>query len=63
MQREIFEYIKYLSSFKEMNRPKMPNFDLSAYTDNEYQKVINEINQDFDVVDDFDVYLRFLKGE
>jgi len=63
MQREVFHYIEYLSNFKELNRPKMPNFDVGAYTDIEYVNAIKEINLDFDKVDDFKVYEKFLKGE
>ena len=63
MQREILEYIEYLSNFQELKKPQMPNFNLSAYTDIEYHKAINEINQEFDRFDDFEVYTKFLKGE
>ena len=52
MKQEILGYIEYLNSFKELKRPQMPNFDLSAYTDIEYHKAISEINEDFDNVDD-----------
>ena len=63
MQREILSYVEYLNKFKELKKPQMPNFDLDAYTDIEYHKAINEINEDFERFDDFDVYLKFLKGE
>lgn len=63
MQQEILSYIEYLNSFKELKKPQMPNFDLTAYTDIEYHKAIDEINEDFDNIDDFGVYLKFLKGE
>lgn len=63
MQQEILSYIEYLESFNELKKPKMPSFDLKAYTDNEYHKAINEILETFDRVDDFQVYLKFLKGE
>lgn len=63
MQQEILSYIEYLESFNELKKPKMPSFDLNAYTDNEYYKAINEIQETFDRVDDFQVYLKFLKGE
>ena len=63
MEQEILAYIEYLADFWEVKKPQMPNFDLSAYTDNEYKKAIEEVNQDYENINDFDVYLRFLKGE
>ena len=63
MQWEVFHYIEYLENFREVNRPKMPKFDIDAYTDNEYQKAIFEINSEFDKFDDLAVYEEFLKGE
>ena len=63
MQREIFHYIEYLAKFREVNRPKMPKFDVGAYTDIEYQNAIFEINNEFDKIDDFGLYEEFLKGE
>jgi hypothetical protein len=63
MQREIFAYIDYLNSFKEFKKPKMPKFDITAYTDIEYQKAILEIDDEFNGVNDIEVYLKFLKGE
>ena len=63
MQREIFHYIEYINRFKELKKPQMPNFDLGAYTDIEYYKAINEINEEFDRFNDLKVYEEFLKGE
>lgn len=63
MQQEILSYIEYLNSFNGLTKPKMPNFDLAAYTDIEYLKAITEVNEDFDNVDGYEVYLKFLKGE
>ena len=63
MQREIFHYIEYLAKFRELKRPQMPNFDKRAYTDIEYVNAIKEINNEFDQVDDIEVYEKFLKGE
>lgn len=63
MQQEILKYVEYLSTFKELKKPQMPNIDLFAYTDIEYHKAINEINEEFERFDDFWVYLQFLKGE
>lgn len=63
MQREILNYIEYLKTFKEVNKPIMPNFDISAYTDIEYIKMISELQKDFDNFEDLEVYLQFLKGD
>ena len=63
MQREIFAYIEYLGSFKEAKKPQMPKFDVSAYTDIEYRTIMQEIDDEFNSVNDVDVYLKFLKGE
>ncbi len=43
MDDEITDYIKYILSLVEIKRPKMPTFSLSAYTESEYIKAINEI--------------------
>ena len=63
MNDEISEYIAYLSRFVERVKPIMPNFDLGAYTDSEYLSIINELNFDFDLIDDEVVYISYLKGE
>lgn len=60
---ETREYIEYLKNFNILNKPKMPNFDLSAYTDNEYLKVVESLNLEYDLVDDLGATLTFLKGE
>ncbi len=62
MNEEIREYIVYLSRFLEIKKPKMPNFDISAYTDNEYTLAIDEIMNDFSSVDDLYLTLEYLKG-
>ena len=62
MNELISEYIKYLSSLKEIVRPKMPKIDLSAYTDNEYTSAIEQINLAFDGVNDFETTINFLKN-
>ncbi|MBR2969763.1 MAG: hypothetical protein IKC49_01775 [Clostridia bacterium] len=59
----VSEYIAYLSKFVEINKPKMPKFDLYAYTDNEYLLIVKELNQDYDLIFDEDVYSDYLKGE
>ncbi len=63
MNEEIEEYIAYLSKFECRMKPKMPNFDLSAYTDNEYLSVINRINLEYDWLMDEEVYFEYLRGE
>ncbi|MBR6778955.1 MAG: hypothetical protein IKM43_02250 [Clostridia bacterium] len=63
MREEIEEYIKYMDTFKEVKKPYIPRFSSSAYTDNEYLCAIHDIMQDFDQIDDFDISLKYLKGE
>ena len=62
MEQEIFAYLEYLSTFTELTRPAMPNFNLFAYSDSEYTNAINVIMQDYQNVDDIDVTLERLKG-
>lgn len=63
MNEEIEEYVKYLSSFSMVEKPVMPKFNISAYTDNEYLNAIYDLMEDFDNV--FDEYLTIdhLKGK
>ncbi len=63
MDEQVIAYLEYLSALKEITRPAMPHFDLSAYNDNEYKAAIDEILKDYEGVDDFSVTLRYLKGE
>ncbi len=63
MDEQVSEYLKYIASLKEIKRPIMPQFDLSAYNDNEYKAAISEILKDYEGVDDFLITLRYLKGE
>ena len=63
MKREIFDYLDLLENFKQVNRPIMPKFNLSAYTDNEYVNAIKSVNDDFENIDDFNVYMQYLKGD
>ena len=59
----VSEYIAYLSNFREINKPLMPKFDINAYTDNEYLLIVKELNQDYDLILDEEVYSDYLKGE
>lgn len=54
------KYVDYLLTLHEIKKPIMPNFDLDAYTDNNYIKVLDELTVDFDSTDDLNVTLRFL---
>ena len=63
MDEEIREYVQLLYNVKEVEKPLMPKFDLSAYTDNEYLSAISSIQNDFDLIDDFAVTIKFLKGD
>ena len=63
MIEESQAYIEFLSKFRYVNRPKMPNFDVSAYTDNEYKIAIHKIEEDFQYIDDLQLTEKYLKGE
>ena len=63
MNEETRAYLEYLKEFKVLTKPKMPNFDLSAYNDNEYRFVIESLFVDFDSIDDLYLTLEYLKGD
>ena len=63
MWEEIQEYEKYLLNFGVVNKPIMPKFDVSAYTDNEYISIINELLKDFDLIDDEYLTVNRFKGD
>ena len=63
MDEQAIAYLEYLLEFREVQKPSMPKFDLSAYNDNEYTLAVEEINREFDKIDDFDIALRYLQGE
>ena len=63
MIKESQAYIEFLSKFRFINRPKIPTFDISAYTDNEYRIAIHKIEEDFQYIDDLQLTLEYLKGE
>ena len=63
MFEEIKEYERYLLNFRTVNKPKMPNFDISAYTDSKYILAISELEKDFNLVDDFLLTIAYLKGK
>ena len=56
-------YIEFLHSFTGLERPIMPKFDVSAYTESEYLNAINEINSNYEFVDDLSITEHFLKGD
>ena len=63
MFEEIKEYERYLLNFRDVNKPEMPNFDISAYTDSRYILAISEIEKDFNVLEDFLLTIAYLKGK
>ncbi len=63
MIEQVQAYIEFLSKFRSIERPKMPIFDVSAYTDNEYNIAIHKIDEDFQYIDDLQLTLEYLKGE
>lgn len=63
MDEQVYEYIKYINSISEITKPKMPTFDKTAYTENEYIKAINQIEKDFVFTDSTLFTEQYLKGE
>ena len=59
----ISAYIEYLSSLKQIVRPQMPKIEPEAYTDSEYEIAMRQLENDYAGVDDFDITIKFLKGE
>lgn len=60
MLEEIVAYEKYLLKFGVVERPFMPNFDLFAYTENEYLSAISDILLESDLIDDEGVTIDYL---
>ena len=56
-------YVDFLLSMKEFEKPKMPKFDASAYTESEYLSVMEFIENDYKYIDDLLLTERFLKGD
>jgi len=63
MWEETLAYFDYLFSFNEVQKPKMPKFNVDAYNDNEYIYAIHELQNDYEFIDDFQLTLNYLKGE
>ena len=63
MLEEIEQYEKYLASFSVVTKPKMPQFDVCAYTDIEYVSLIKELLEDYNKIDDEYLIIAYLKGE
>lgn len=56
-------YIEFLQNFAEVERPLMPKFDVSAYTESEYVTAINDVMREYEYIDDLGVTEHFLKGD
>ncbi len=63
MDELVSAYIDYILNLKEVLKPPMPEFDVSAYTDIEYANAIFGSLANFDLVDDTYLTIEFLKGE
>lgn len=59
----ISAYVEYLSSLKQIVRPQMPKIEPEAYTDSEYEIVMQQLENDYAGVDDFETTIKFLKGK
>ena len=58
------KYVEALSNFNTTVKiPQLPATNFSAYTDNEYIKCINSLNQEFDQILDLKLTEDFIKGE
>ena len=56
-------YVEFLLQMKGFEKPKMPQFDETAYTENEYVSLINFIEEEYKYIDDLQLTLDFLKGD
>ena len=63
MEEQVNAYIEFLARFGVVQKPDMPKFDVSAYTENEYVRAINSIEQDFEFADSINLTEQYLKGE
>lgn len=63
MNKLVDAYIEFLLNSRELVRPAMPKFNVSAYTESEYVTAVNEINLEYEFIDDLSVTEHFLKGE
>lgn len=63
MFREIEEYEKYLLGFSIVEKPALPKFDETAYTDNEYLSAICDVFKAFENIDDEYLSILHLKGD
>ncbi len=57
------EYEKGLKQDVVLNKPPMPTYNLSAYNEVEYLSVVEDLNRNFDQLDDIQLTIDFLKGE
>lgn len=56
-------YIEFLQNFHELERPLMPKFNISAYTESEYVGAVDELIREYEFVDDLSITEHFLKGD
>ena len=56
-------YIEFLQNFTELERPLIPKFDVTAYTESEYVSAVEDILKDCEYIDDLSITEHFLKGD
>ena len=56
-------YIEFLQNFTELERPLMPKFNVSAYTESEYVSAVEYVMRDYERIDDLGITEHFLKGD
>lgn len=63
MNELVEAYIEFLQNFTELERPFMPKFNASAYTESEYLNAINDTMFKYEDINDLSVTEHFLKGD
>lgn len=63
MIEEVEAYIDFLSRFNEVNRPISPQYDYFAFADKKYVEAIDGIMRDYELIDDFYLTIKHIKGD
>ena len=63
MNKLVDAYIEFLLNSRELVRPAMPKFNVSAYTESEYVSAVEYVMRDYERIDDLGITEHFLKGD